>query len=82
MLANYAEHRTLAAMTADTSLCANKWDSIGGLRITDEGLILVAVNKYWADKHIFAANILNIFVDLFMLFTNRSLKMIFEKYAK
>ena len=82
MLANYAEHRALSAMTADTSLRANKWDSIGGLRITDDGLILVAVNKYWADKNIVAANILNIFVDLFMLFTNRSLKMIFEKYAK
>ena len=57
MLANYAEHRALSAMTADTSLCANKWDSIGGLRITDDGLILVAVNKYWADKNIVAANI-------------------------
>ena len=76
MLANFPELRALSAMTAETSLCMNKRDSIGGLRITNDGLILVAVNKYWADKT------LNIFVDLFMLFANRSLKMTFEKYAK
>ena len=54
MLANFQEFRALSAMTAETSLCMihNKRDSIGGLRITNDGLILVAViiNKYWADK--------------------------------
>ena len=52
VLANFPELRALSAMTAETSLCMNKRDpdSIGGLRITNDGLILVAVNKYWAHK--------------------------------
>ena len=55
MLANFPELRALSAMTAETSLCMNKRDSIGGLRITNDGLIQltnIGLTKHYCGHYI------------------------------
>ena len=55
MLANFPELRALSVMTAETSLCMNKRDSIGGLRITNDGLIQltnIGLTKHYCGHYI------------------------------
>ena len=51
---------------------------LGGLQITDDGLILIAVDKRWGDYE----KIVVVFISLFMFYTNSSLNLNFEDYAK
>ena len=62
----------------------NVWgtDVLGGLQITDDGLILIAVDKRWDNHERIAAVILAVFILLFIFYTNSSLNLIFEDYAK
>ena len=82
LLANYAEHMALTVISGYPQMYISGMHVIGGLRITDDGLLLVTVNKLWPNNFQTAAIILNIFVELFMFFTNRSLLVLFEDYSK
>ena len=82
MLANYAEHMSLSAMVNYTVMGLKCNDIIGGLRITDDGLIFVAVNRKWRQATKLAAMVLDLFVGLFMTFSNGCLNLIFEDYCR
>ena len=47
LLANYAEHMALTVISGYLKLYISGMHVIGGLRITDDGLLLVALNKLW-----------------------------------
>ena len=66
MLANYAEHMSLCALMNHKVMDVSSCDMIGGLRITDDGLISVSVNKQWKNVDEVATMILEVFVGLFM----------------
>ena len=82
MLANYAEHMSLSAMVNYSVMGLKCNEIIGGLRITDDGLIFVAVNRKWRQATKLCAMVLDLFVGLFMTFSNGSLNLIFEDYCR
>ena len=82
MLANYAEHMSLSAMVNYTVMSLKCNMIIGGLRITDDGLLFIVVNRKWTHTAKLAAMVLELFVQLFMVFSNGSLNLIFEDYCR
>ena len=81
MLANYAEHMSLCALMSHKVMDVSSYDMIGGLRITDDGLLFVVVNKQWKNADELAMMILEVFVGLFMFFSGKTLNLIFEDYC-
>ena len=82
MLANYAEHMSLNAMVNYSVMGLKCNEIIGGLRITDDGLIFIVVNRKWRHAAKLAAMVFELFVRLFMVFSNGSLNLIFEDYCR
>ena len=70
LLANYAEHMAMSTMMEKRFMNVQGSDLLGGLRITDDGLVLITVDRRWQNHEKIAATILKKFISLFMSYTN------------
>ena len=81
MLANYAEHKTLSELFTGNILRNQEGLLIiDGLRITDDGLIFVVINRCVQGED-FAFQVISAFIAKFEQFTGHSLNIILAKQS-